>query len=143
LDQVGKRWAGVCEQPTNCPDQETVGCSPFKIHDRKNHIRSKIDTIQLSVDLGKENTLTFLLNTGADLSVVKRSSLQPGIKFLLKRGINLKGIFNTIMKTEGTIMLKLFTDTRKTTHTFHVVNEFVIKYDGILDRDFLKINKAL
>jgi hypothetical protein len=40
-------------------------------------------------------------------------------------------------------MLKLFTDTRKTTHTFHVVNEFVIKYDGILDQNFLKINKAL
>jgi hypothetical protein len=71
--------------------------------------------------LGKENKLTFLLGTGADLSVIKRSSLQPGIKCPLKGGVNIKGISNTIMKTEGTLMLKLFTDTNETTHTFHVV----------------------
>lgn len=36
-------------------------------------------------------------------------------------GINLKGISNTVMKTEGTVVLKLFTDTYQTTHTFRVV----------------------
>jgi predicted amino acid-binding ACT domain protein len=36
-------------------------------------------------------------------------------------GINIKGISDTIMKTEGTITLKLFTDTHETTQTFHVV----------------------
>ena len=83
--------------------------------------------------MGKENKLTFLLDTGADLSVIKRSSLQPGIKCTLKGGINIKGISKTIMKTEGTIKLKLFTDTHETTDPFHVVgNEFGIQYGGIL-----------
>jgi hypothetical protein len=62
-------------------------------------------------DLGKKSKLTFLVDTGADLSVIKRSGLQPGIKYSLKGGINIKGISNTIMKTERTVLLKLFTDT--------------------------------
>jgi hypothetical protein len=53
--------------------------------------------------------MQFLLGTGADLYVIKRSSLQPGIKCPLEGGIDIKGISNTIMETEGTIMLKLFT----------------------------------
>jgi hypothetical protein len=86
--------------------------------------------------LGKENKLTFLLDTGADLSVIKWSSLQPGIKYTLKGGINIKGMSNTIIKTKGTIILKLFTDTHETTQTCHVVGyEFGIQYDGILSRN--------
>jgi len=98
LNQFGKQGSGVCEQPTNCLDQETAGCSPFKIHECKSHIRSNLDTIQLRVDSGKENKLTFLLDTGADLSAIKMSSLQPGIKCPLKGGINIQGISNTIIK---------------------------------------------
>ena len=103
-------------QSTNCPSQETIGCSPFKIHECKSHIRSNLDTIQLRVYLGKERKLTFLLDTGADLSVIKWSSLRPGIKYSLKGGINIKGISNTIMKIEGTIILK-YSDIHETTHT--------------------------
>jgi len=89
--------------------------------------------------LGKGNKLTLLLDTGADLSVIKRSSLQPGIKHTLKGGIGIKGNSNTIMNTEGTITLKLFTDTHETTHPFHVVgSEFGIQYDGILGRNFFE-----
>ena len=144
MDQVGKRGSGVCEQPTDCPGQETVGCPPFKTNECKSHIGSNLDTIQLIVDLGKKNKLTFLLDTGADLSVIKISSLQPGIKYTLKRGISIKGISNTIMKTEGTIILKSFTDTHETTHTFHVVgNEVGIQYDGILGRNFFEDKQSI
>jgi hypothetical protein len=84
------------------------------------------------------------LGTDADLSVIKSSSLQPGIRRPLKGGINIKGISNTIMKTEGTIMLKLFTDTHETTQAFHVVgNDFGIKYAGILGRDFFKYKQSI
>jgi hypothetical protein len=67
---------------------------------------SDLDTIQRRVDLGKKDKLTFLLDTGTDLSVIKRSSLQTGIKYSLMGRTNIKGISNTIMKTEGTITLK-------------------------------------
>jgi len=59
-------------------------------------------------------------------------------------GINIKGISDTIMKTEGTITLKLFTDTHETTQTFHVVgNEFGIQYDGILGRNFFEDKQSI
>ena len=140
MDQVvGKRKPVARLQPTKCPGQETIGCSPFKIHECKNHIRSNLDTVQLRADLGKENKPTFLLDTGADLSVIKRPSLQPAIKYSPKGGINVKGISDVIMKTEGTIALKLFTDTHETTQTFHVVgNEFEIQYDDILGWNFFE-----
>lgn len=94
--------------------------------------------------MGKENKLKFLLDTGADLSVVKETSLQPGIRHTLKGGISIKGISNTILKTEGTMLLKLFTDTHETTHNFHVVgNEFGIQYDGILGRDFFEDKQSI
>jgi Retroviral aspartyl protease. len=48
---------------------------------------------------GKENKLTFLLDTGADLSVIKRPSLKSAIMYLLKAGININEISNTFMKT--------------------------------------------
>jgi hypothetical protein len=35
--------------------------------------------------------------------------------------IHIKGISNTVRKTELSVVLKLFTDTYETTHTFHVV----------------------
>ena len=128
-------------QHTNCSEQETIGCSPFKIHECK---RCNLDTIEPRVDLGKEKKLIFLLDTGADLSVIKRSSLQPRIKCSLKGGINIKGISDTIMKTEGTIALKLFTDTHKSAHTFHVVGiEFGIQYDGILGRNLFEDKQSI
>jgi hypothetical protein len=48
------------------------------------------------------------------------------------------------MKTEGTIGLKLFTDTRETLHTFHVVREnSYMHYDAILSKDFQKIGNVI
>jgi len=49
-----------------------------------------------------------------------------------------------ILKTEGTMLLKLFTDLHETTHTFHVVrNEFGIQYDVILGRDFFEDKQSM
>lgn len=51
----------------------------------------------------------------------------------------MRGISNDVVKTEGTIMLKLFTDTHETTHTFHVVgDELGIHCHGILVRNFFE-----
>ena len=50
----------------------------------------------------------------------------------------------TIMKTEGTIILKLFTKTHETINTFHVVGEeFGIQYGGILGRNFFEDKQSI
>jgi hypothetical protein len=98
----------------------------------------------LIVDSEKEEKFIFLLDTAADLSVIKKSCLQLGINWSLKVTIGIKGISDTGMKTEGTVALKLFTDTHETDHTFHVVgNELGIQYDGILGRDFFEDKRTI
>jgi hypothetical protein len=84
-----------------------------------------------------------LLDKGAEISIVKDASLRPGIDFRPNKGINVKGIANTVLKTEGTVTLKLLTQTHETTHTFHVMGDgFDCRYDGILGRDFWEDKKA-
>lgn len=49
------------------------------------------------------------------------------------------GISDSILKTEGTATLKLFTQTHEPTHVFHVVgSNFGCQYNGILGQDFWK-----
>jgi hypothetical protein len=88
--------------------------------------------------------IDILLDTGADLSVIERASLNPAIKYTLKGEINIRGISNTLIKTEGTMILKLFTNTHETTHKFHVVGEeFEIHYDRNLGRDFFEDKQSV
>ena len=69
--------------------------------------------------------------------------MRPGFDCEPTNGINVKGIANTLIKTEGTVKLKLFTPTHETTYTFHVTGDsFDCKYDGILGRDFWEYKRA-
>jgi len=87
--------------------------------------------------------LKFLIDTGAEISVVRSTSLRPGFSYESTKGINIKGICSSLLRTEGSTRLKLFTPTHETTHVFHVMgNDFGCKYDGILGQDFWKNNKA-
>jgi hypothetical protein len=48
-----------------------------------------------------------------------------------------KGISDALLRTEGTVLLRLFTITHENTHLFHVMGENLgCSYDGILGRDF-------
>jgi hypothetical protein len=54
-----------------------------------------------------------------------------------------KGISNSLVRTEGTVELKLLTPTHETTHIFHVTADSLnFHYDGILGQDFWKDKKA-
>ena len=163
MDQVGKRGNGNLEQPEDCPTQKVNGCPqfkvdtcqnrqelnsdsnpPFKINECEKHARSNLDTVTLTVDLSRTDKLKFLVDTGADISVVRDSSLKPGCDFKHDNVIEIKGISKGVMKTKGTVNLKLFTDTHETTHEFHVFGDnFQLQYDGILGRDFWESKNAV
>jgi hypothetical protein len=146
MDQVGKRGNGNLEQPEDCPIRKVKGCpqvksdncqnkreltsdtvvespnekplsSPqFKINECEKHLKSDLDTVTLVVDKSKNEKLKFLIDTGADISVVRDTSLKPECDYRPDKIIQIKGISNAVMKTKGTINLKLFTDTHETTH---------------------------
>ena len=118
-----------------CPQLAVNGC--------KEHCKSDLDTETVTVDLSKTGNLKFLINTGAEISVLKGTSLRPACSYESTKGINIKGISSSLLRTEGTTRLKLFTPAHETTHVFHVMgNDFGCQYDGILSQDFRKNNRA-
>jgi hypothetical protein len=121
-----------------------VVAPPFKINEREKHVRSNLDTVTLRVDMSRTDKLKFLVNNGADIAVVRDSSFKPGFDFKSDNVIEIKGISKGVMKSNGTINLKLFTDTHKTTHDFYVIGDsFLLQYDGILGRDFWESKNAV
>ena len=88
--------------------------------------------------------LKFLIDTGDEISIIKGSSLNPRVNYQLHKGVDIKGICNAVLKTEGIINLKLLTDTHETVHAFHVLGEpFELQYDGILGKDFLEERESV
>jgi hypothetical protein len=97
----------------------------------------------MRVDLGRTEKLRFLVDTGAKISIVKGASLRPGFHYQPSKGIDVRGIANTLLKTEGTVTPRLFTPTHETTHAFHVMGDgFDCRYDGILGRGFWEDKEA-
>ena len=119
------------------------GCPQFTVNKCTDHDEMGLGTITIRTDSSETGKLKFLIDTGAEISVVKGTSMNPGINYESTKRINLKGISDLILKTEGTTALKLFTPTHVTTHIFHVVgSDFGCQYDGILGQDFWKRYEA-
>jgi hypothetical protein len=90
----------------------------FSVNQRESHIKSDLDTISLNISSRDTRKLKFLIDTGAEISIIRSSSLTPGVEYKLQEGVDITGITNTVMKTEGTIDLKfLLTPTRLHKHT--------------------------
>jgi hypothetical protein len=107
-------------------------------------MKSELDTISLSIDSRDTVKLKFLIDTGAEISIIRSSSLTPGVEYQMQDGVDIKGITNAVMKTEGTVDLKLFTDTHETVHTFHVLTgDCNMHYDAILGKDFLEERESV
>jgi len=119
------------------------GCLQFSVNECKEHYKSKLDTITIRVDFSRTGKLKFLVDTGAEISGVESTSLRPEFRYESTKGISIKGISSSLLRTEDTTRLKLFTPTHETTHVFHVMgNDFSYQYDGILGQDFWKNNRA-
>ena len=149
LDTIGKRTSGADEQSIVSPDEEALGCKlicrddyegyKFSINQCESHLKSDLDTISLNVNTRDVKKLKFLIDTGAEISIIKGSSLNPGVNYQLHKGAYINGICNAVLKTESIVELKLLTDTHETVHAFHVLGEHsALEYDGILGKDFLE-----
>jgi hypothetical protein len=100
--------------------------------------------VKLTVDVSKTDTLKFLVDTGADISVIRDATLKSRCNFKPENVIEVKRISKGVMKTKGTVILKLFIGTHETTHEFHVIGDsFQLQYDGILGRDFWESKNAV
>jgi hypothetical protein len=57
----------------------------------------------------------------------------------VRKGVEIKGIGNAVLRTDGIVELKSLTEKHETVHNFHVLSEpSALQCDGILGRDFLE-----
>jgi hypothetical protein len=107
-------------------------------------IVSQLNTITVRVHSSEVEKFKLLVDTEAEISIVKGASLKSGVDYEPTKGINVRGISNALLRTEGTATLKLLTQTHETTHTFHIMgNSFECNYDGILGQDFWQDKRAI
>jgi len=104
----GKDGRELSSNPTTRRKQVNGG-SQFVINECEKHCKSRLDIVTAGVDLGRTEKLKFLIHTGAEISVVRGTRLRPGFNYDPTKGINIKGISKVLLRTEGTVLLKLFT----------------------------------
>lgn len=131
-------------------DQGTAGSDSAE---KRPSYQSRISTINhavttyVSLKIPKlyQNPSSFLLDTGADISLIKLSNLRDDILCYEDNLITLKGIDNTanLQKTLCYCYLPVDLDNTVLNHCFHVVpDNFPIPFDGLLGNDFVKANQC-
>lgn len=85
-----------------------------------------------------QNYSSFLIDTQADISVIKLTSIENTSNIDSSNTINIKGITSDTISSLGTTTIELFIENKPISHEVHVVPaEFNIDADGILGKDFL------
>lgn len=100
------------------------------------------DFIILRCNLSNNNC-SFLVDSQADISVMKLSSLSNSFLYDTSDTIKIKGITNDTISSLGTVYIDLFTNDCVIKHKFHLVDDnFAIPTNGIIGKDFIKINRC-
>jgi hypothetical protein len=64
----------------------------FSVNQRESHVKSDLDTISLSIDSRDSRNLKCVIATGAEISLIRSSSLTPGVNYPFHEGMDIKGI---------------------------------------------------
>ena len=93
----------------------------------------------LHLDVGNGEKLHLLVNSGADISLLKRKGLLGTAEFEPRDRVRVKSVEGPIIETHGSIETKILEGSLKIPFRFQLVSKQVdLLGDGILGRDFLK-----
>lgn len=102
------------------------------------------DFISIQIDIGNLDETTFLIDSQADISLIKLSALQENVSRDTTDVISIRGISENSIQSLGTINAHLFVANNELHQKLHVVEDsFCIPVDGILGKDFLKHHKCI
>lgn len=100
------------------------------------------DFISVSSPQSRKNLL-LLIDTEAQISILKQSLLNENVKIDTNDIISIKGITDERQSSLGSVKLTFIFKHLSIVHKVHVVpNNFQIPAHGIIGKDFLKINKC-
>lgn len=104
--------------------------------------KSDLELITLPVRESKKGQVSFLLDSGATLTLIKIGNLN-GDTVMREEKMALTGVTGHKIHTLGKIRATITLGTREVRHTIYVVrDDFPIDYEGILGIDFLKKQKV-
>ena len=93
--------------------------------------------------MSKGDNLYFLVDLGADISLVKSKKLLGTAEFEPRDRVRVKSIDGSILETHHSIETRIRIDELDIPYSFQLVSQQVdLKGDGILGRDFLKAMQA-
>ena len=97
----------------------------------------------LKLDIGKGDKLYFLVDSGADISLVKSQKLLGTTDFEPKDRVRVKGVDGSKLETHGSIEARIQVGGLEIPYSFQLVSHQIdLRGDGILGRDFLKAMQA-
>ncbi|CAH1720592.1 unnamed protein product [Aphis gossypii] len=127
---------------------ESSGSDNRTVGDIKNNVRviTPIHAEHIlcrSIDfVGDEHK--FLIDSGADMNIIKLSALKNHVIVNETEKRNIKGISATTIRTIGTVTIEIFIKDKTFQVKFDIVcGDFLIPETGILGIAFLKANKAI
>jgi hypothetical protein len=95
------------------------------------------------MDIGPGNKLHFLVDSGADISLIKSEKLLGAATFEPRDRVRVKSVNGAIIETHGRIETRTLEVGAIISYSFQLVSRQVdLKGDGILGRDFLRAMQA-
>ena len=120
------------QQPTDSPVY-SIGCIG----------NNNLEFLKLKVNISKENGLLFLIDTEADISLLKGDNFIGTTEYDPERKVKVKCVDGSPMETHGVLEARIELKNSSIKHNFQLVNKQVgIPCDGILGCDFLQRAKA-
>lgn len=108
-------------------------------------VKNSPGCINLPLSISTSKTASFLIDTGADVSILKAEIIDNDALVYVDEKIKLKGITGSCVQSLGHIVGKIpLSELTTVSHKFHIVPESLpIPTDGILGNDFLSRNRAV
>ena len=101
--------------------------------------KAATECIKLQMDISNGRELLLLVDTGADISLIKPDHLDKTKKFDPDGRVKVKSVDGSIIEISGTVQSVVNVDSLKISLTFQLFSKQVdISCDGILGRDFLE-----
>jgi transposase InsO family protein len=101
--------------------------------------RTNTECVRLQTDISNGHELLLLVDTGADISLLKPTNLDKDGTYNPDGKVKVKGVDGSVIETLGTVRTVVRAEFLKIPFTFQLVNKQVdIPCDGILGRDFLE-----
>lgn len=100
--------------------------------------------LKIRTSMTGEQPITLIIDTGADISIIKNHKINSHQVIYHNEYCNIKGITNEAVRSLGTTTTDLLLREYSCKHTFHLVSQnFPIPADGILGRDFFYKYKCI